>query len=140
MFPPETRILIVDDMEATRLAERKQLLKMGFEHIYEANNGIAALKILNNQAMARQPIGLILCDWTMPELNGLEMLKKMQNSEKLKHTPLVMVSATSEPAKILEAVKLGVTDYILKPFDFDLLKRKLEVIYEKVLQAEKDKG
>ena len=132
MFPHTTKILIVDDMEATRLTEKKALQKLGFTHFFEAENGIKALKVLNQQAALRQPIELIICDWTMPDLNGLELIKKMKNNDKLKDIPMIMVSATSEPAKILEAIKTGVTDYILKPFDSEILERKLEIVWDKL--------
>lgn len=115
------RILIVDDSLAMRRVERSMLKDMGLSDIEEAEDGSQALKMV-----ASGKFDLILLDWKMPVLSGLETLKQLKASPDYKSIPVVMVTSVSNKPKILEAIQSGAANYIIKPFSDEVLKEKLE--------------
>ena len=115
------KILIVDDMASMRRIVADALFQIGFRNLIEANHGEGALKILKSDS-----IHLVLCDWNMPKMSGIELLKKVRNDEKLKHIPFIMITAEGKKENVLEAVKEGVNNYIVKPFNTQSLKEKIE--------------
>jgi two-component system, chemotaxis family, chemotaxis protein CheY len=115
------RILIVDDSMAMRRVERSMLMDMGFSDIAEAEDGSQALKMVSSGKF-----DLILLDWKMPVLSGLETLKELKANPNFKSIPVVMVTSVSNKAKILEAIQAGAANYIIKPFSDEVLKEKLE--------------
>jgi two-component system chemotaxis response regulator CheY len=104
-------ILLVDDVASMRNMTKSILRGAGFTKLYEAQDGVAALKILKNQ-----PIDLVICDWVMPNMNGLELFKEAEAEEKLKDIPFLMLTGSSDVNKVQEAIAAGVTDYIIKPY------------------------
>jgi len=105
----------------------KNLLKqLGFENIDEAENGEDALRKLKSG-----DYGLVVSDWNMPVMEGLELLKHIRNDPQLKDIPFLMVTAEAEKEKVIEAIKAGVDNYIVKPFTGEVLKEKLEKIAQK---------
>ncbi len=120
------RILVVDDDENMRRIIRDVLKQIGFTNIVEADDGTTALGVLE-----KQNIDLILADWNMPKMSGLELLKAVRGDASLKDTPFLMVTAEAQREKVLEAVQVGVTNYIVKPFTADTLKEKLPKILDK---------
>ena len=129
MFAPTTRVLIVDDAASMRLAIKGIMNGLGFNDITEATNGNNAWELLNS---ATPPIQLILSDQNMPECTGMEFLKKVRADEKFKSIPFLMVTSEGEKQMILEAVKAGVSNYVTKPVDADMLKKKLESTADKL--------
>ena len=115
------RILIVDDSVAMRHVERTMLEDMGFSDIAEAADGSQALKMV-----ASGKFDLILLDWKMPVLSGLDTLKQLKANPDFKSIPVVMVTSESNKSKILEAIQSGAANYIIKPFSDEVLKEKLE--------------
>ncbi|MES2525590.1 MAG: response regulator [Bdellovibrionota bacterium] len=132
MFDPSTKILVVDDMMTMRKIEMKILRELGFTDITEAGNGIEAWEALSK---ATVPFGLIISDWNMPNCSGLDLLKRLRADQKLKATPFVMVTAEAEKHQVFEAMKCGVDQYVVKPFNKDSLLTKLEQAWKKVAKV-----
>jgi len=118
------RVLIVDDFATMRRILKNILKQIGFKNISEADNGKTALKELKNEQF-----DLVLCDWNMPEMPGIELLKQVRSDEQLKGIPFVMVTAEAKKENILEAVKAGVSSYIVKPFTAETINEKLKKIF-----------
>lgn len=137
MFKPNTRFLVVDDFATMRKAVKATLQILGFNNIVEAVDGKHALEILNESQKANTPIEFIFSDWTMPNLNGIELLKSVKQNSAYSQIPFVLVTAESEQANIVEALKAGVSEYIVKPFNPQILKTKIEKVYQKSPQKEK---
>jgi two-component system chemotaxis response regulator CheY len=134
MFPSETRILIADDSQTTRALIRSFLKNSGLGwHLNEAENGVRALEVLKEQQEKNKPVQLILSDWEMPILSGLEFLKKVREDERFKAVPFIMITSVNNPEQVIEAVKAGVTSYIVKPVVPEALQAKLKQTWEKTL-------
>ena len=120
MAQANREILIVDDTAVLRNIMKIQLQRMGFSHIHEAQNGSAAMEILQ-----AQKIDLVISDWNMPVMNGFELLQAIRASEVLKDILFIMVTAEATEARISMAMQLKVDELILKPFTLDILERKI---------------
>jgi two-component system, chemotaxis family, chemotaxis protein CheY len=119
------KVLIVDDFATMRKIVRNVLKQIGFTNMAEADNGKNALKILK-----KENIDLILCDWNMPEMPGIDLLKAIKSDDDLKNIPFVMVTAEAQKDNIIEAVKAGVNSYIVKPFSAETVNEKLNIIFK----------
>jgi two-component system chemotaxis response regulator CheY len=129
MFDPKTRLLIVDDMMTMRKVVARVCKEIGFSDISEAVDGQKAWEAIET---ADPPYGLIISDWNMPNLSGLELLKKVRTSAKFAKLPFVLVTAEAEQKQIVEAVQAGVSNYVIKPFTAQGLQEKLEAVHKKV--------
>lgn len=118
------RIIAVDDFSTMRRIIKNLLKQSGFENVYEAEDGLKALEIIR-----AEKIDLIISDWNMPKLNGLELLRQIRQDPDLKRIPFIMITAESEKEKIIKAVQTGVTDYIVKPFTAKTLQDKINRIF-----------
>ena len=114
-------ILIADDYFSMRRTIVGLLRQMGFSRFLEADNGETAQSILDTET-----IGLVISDWNMPRMTGMELLKYIRSSDKLNNLPLIMITGEGQAENVIEAGKLQVTDYLIKPFSADLLKTKIE--------------
>ncbi|WP_445682196.1 chemotaxis response regulator CheY [Radicibacter daui] len=114
-------ILVVDDYATMRRIIKNLLNQLGFSNIEQAADGAQALQILR----ATQ-IGLVVSDWNMEPMTGLQLLKEVRADAKLKDLPFIMVTAESKTENIIAAKKAGVNNYIVKPFNAATLKTKLE--------------
>ncbi len=121
----DMKVLVVDDFATMRRILRNVLKQIGFTNIHEAEDGKTALK-----ALSEESYDLILCDWNMPEMPGIELLNRIRTNEKLKHIPFVMVTAEAQKENIIEAVKAGVTSYVVKPFTAETIGEKLKKIFD----------
>lgn len=128
MFDPKTRVLIVDDMMTMRKLVGKILKEIGFTDLTEAADGIQAWEAVNS---APTPFGLIISDWNMPNCTGIDFLKRLRSDQRFKKTPFVLVTAESEQHQVAEALKSGVDQYVVKPFNKDGLVLKLESVHKK---------
>lgn len=117
----EMKILIVDDFATMRKILKNILTQIGFKNIMEAEVGNEALR-----ALKKEKFDLVLCDWSMPEMPGIELLEKIRSDQELKEIPFIMVTAEAKKEKILEAVKAGVSNYIVKPFTTETVDEKLK--------------
>ena len=118
------KVLVVDDFATMRRIVKNVLRQIGFANISEADDGKTALKALKGEKF-----DLILCDWNMPEMSGLEVLKQMKSDDALKDIPFVMVTAEAQKDNIIEAVKAGVNSYIVKPFTAETIGEKLKKMF-----------
>jgi two-component system chemotaxis response regulator CheY len=116
------RALIVDDSRAMRVMLGRMMTELGFA-VSEAANGAEALGAL---ASARPD--LVLLDWNMPELNGFETLQAIRANPALADLPVIMVTTETEMPRVAQAVQAGVSEYVMKPFDKDVLLGKLELL------------
>jgi len=131
MFPPETRVLVVDDMKVMRTLVKGQLRNLQLMNIVEAENGDEAFKTLQSQADSNAPIGLILSDWNMPVQTGIDFLKKVRNDPKFKGLPFILITAEGEIDQVKQALELGVSAFIRKPFAPATFQEKLEQVWKK---------
>lgn len=127
-----TKFLVVDDVSTMRKIVKNALAEIGHTDVVEAVNGKNALEILIAHAQTNQPIGFIISDWNMPIMMGIDLLKECKKSDLFKDLPFVLVTAESEQHQILEAVKAGVSDYVIKPFSPQMIKEKIEKVRAKM--------
>lgn len=117
------RVLIVDDSATMRRIIRNNLKFAGYDDAVEAGNGVEGLSCL-----AANPIGMVITDWNMPEMNGIEFVKAIRSQDQYKDLPILMITTQAEREHIMVALSAGVSNYIVKPFDAETLKKKLEQI------------
>ncbi len=123
---PGMKVLVVDDFAAMRRILKNVFGQIGLSNIIEADDGTTALKMLKNNK-----VDLIVSDWNMPKMSGLDLLKIVRSNESTKDTPFLMVTASSQKDDVLEAIQAGVSNYIVKPFTADTVKEKLTLIFRK---------
>jgi len=131
MFPPETRILVADDMPTIRDLVKGQLKNMGFRTILEAADGEQAMQVLINNNQAGTPIQLVISDWNMPKMTGLEFLKQVRASSEWANLPFVLLTSESERDQVTEAILAGVSQYVVKPFAAKIFEEKLKGVWAK---------
>ncbi len=118
-----SKILVVDDSATIRRIIKNTLERIGYTDVVEAENGIDALTKLKEG-----DISLVLTDWNMPEMDGITLVKSIRASDKFGTVPVIMVTTEAEKNEVIEALQLGVNDYIVKPFTPDILKEKIEKV------------
>ncbi|MFN3479060.1 MAG: chemotaxis response regulator CheY [Thermodesulfovibrionales bacterium] len=121
------KILVVDDFSTMRRIVKNILKQLGYENIEEAEDGAQAYNKLKSGGF-----GFVVSDWNMPNMDGLELLRKVRSDPELKNLPFLMVTAEAEKDKVIEAIKAGVSNYIVKPFTAEVLKEKMDRIFEKL--------
>ncbi len=119
------KVLVVDDFATMRRIIKNVLKQIGFINIVEADDGTAALGVLKENK-----VDLIISDWNMPKMNGLDLLKTVRKEEATKKVPFIMVTAEAQKDNVLQAVQAGVSNYIVKPFTADAVKEKLTKIFD----------
>ncbi len=117
------KALIVDDSRTIRLILRRILVEMGYE-VCEAANGREALAAIETE----RAVSLVLTDWNMPEMNGLELVKRLRQNPELASLRVVMVTTETELGHMVLALDAGANEYVMKPFTKDILKEKLELV------------
>ena len=121
------RFLIVDDFSTMRRIVRNLLKESGFADADEAEDGVVALNKLRNGKF-----DFVVTDINMPNMNGFQLLSEIKKDDKLKHLPVLMVTAEAKREQIIEAAQAGVNGYIVKPFTAATLKEKLDKIFERI--------
>jgi len=122
-FDSNIKVMIVDDFATMRRIVKGILKQLGFSQIREAENGSVALEELR-----KEPVGLIVSDWNMPKMTGLDLLKAVKADDSLREIPFIMVTAEGQKENVIEAVKAGVSNYIVKPFTPEIFSEKLEKV------------
>ena len=120
----DMRILIVDDFSTMRRIVRNLLKQLGYDNVVEADDGTTALAKLQTEK-----IDFCVTDWNMPKMSGLDLLKEIRADEKLKDLPVLMVTAEALQENIVAAIKAGVNNYVVKPFDAATMAEKMEKIF-----------
>jgi two-component system chemotaxis response regulator CheY len=123
------KILVVDDFSTMRRIVRNLLVELGFSNplIQEADDGENAIAMLRSQ-----PFDLVVTDWNMPNMTGIDLLKAIRAEASLKGLPVLMVTAENNRDQIIAAAQAGVNGYIVKPFTAVTLKEKLTKIFERI--------
>ena len=114
------KILVVDDYKTMLRTLRNLLKKLNFSNIDEAKNGTEAL-----QKLRAENFGMVISDWNMEPMTGIELLREVRGDEKLKHLPFIMITAESKSENVIAAKEAGVSNYIVKPFNAETLKGKM---------------
>lgn len=114
------RVFIVDDYTTMLRILRNLLRQLEISNVDEANDGDTAFHM-----MQKSPPDLIISDWNMAPVTGLELLKRVRADAKLKHIPFIMVTAESKTENVIAAKQAGVSNYIVKPFNAETLKAKI---------------
>jgi two-component system chemotaxis response regulator CheY len=116
-------ILIVDDYKTMLRIVRNLLKQLGFDNVEEATDGSSALAKLRDK-----PYGLVISDWNMEPMTGIQLLREVRADAKLKALPFIMVTAESKSENVIVAREAGVSNYIVKPFNAATLKQKLATV------------
>ena len=115
------KILLVDDSNTMRRIQANTLKSIGYEDVVQAADGKEAIDALR----ANPDVSLVLMDWNMPNMTGIEALRAIKADADLKAKPVIMVTSESEKSRIVEAVQAGAANYVVKPFDVDTLQEKI---------------
>ncbi len=121
------KVLIVDDFSTMRRIIKNLLRDLGFTNTFEADDGSTALPMLKDGSFE-----FVVTDWNMPIMQGIDLLKEIRKDPKLKHLPVLMVTAEAKREQIIEAAQAGVNGYIVKPFTAGTLKEKLDKVFERL--------
>ena len=121
------KVLVVDDFSTMRRIIKNLLRDLGFTNIQEADDGSTALPMLQSGDFE-----FVVTDWNMPGMQGIDLLKAIRADDKLKHLPVLMVTAEAKKEQIVMAAQAGVNGYIVKPFTAGTLKAKLDKIFERL--------
>jgi two-component system chemotaxis response regulator CheY len=121
------KILVVDDFSTMRRIIRNLLRDLGFNNSVEADDGTTALPLLKSSSF-----DLVVTDWNMPGMQGIDLLKAMRSDARLKDIPVLMVTAEAKREQIVEAAQAGVNGYVVKPFTAQTLKEKIDKVFERI--------
>jgi len=114
------KILLVDDSSTMRRIQKNTLTQIGLTDVEEAEDGEAAVAKVKSGNY-----DLVLMDWNMPKMTGIEALKKIKSDDATKGVPVIMVTSESEKTRIIEAIQAGAANYIVKPFQPETLQEKI---------------
>ena len=114
------KVLIVDDYQTMLRILRNLLRQLEFNNVEEAKDGSSALELLR-----KDPFGLVISDWNMEPMTGIQLLREVRGDPKLKAMPFIMITAESKSENVIAAKEAGVSNYIVKPFNAETLKAKL---------------
>ena len=123
-YDPDMRVLVVDDFSTMRRIVKNILRQLGYNNVFEADDGTTAWEIIN-----KEKIDFIVSDWNMPQMAGIDLLRKVRASEEFASTPFLMVTAEAQQENIIEAVQAKVSNYIVKPFTAETMKQKIDKIF-----------
>ena len=118
------KVLVVDDSSTMRRIIVNTLARLGYKDVVQGADGVEAWEALQ----ANPDIGVVITDWNMPNMNGLELVKKIRAEEKYADVPIIMVTTEGGKAEVITALKAGVNNYIVKPFTPQVLKEKLQAV------------
>ena len=118
------KILVVDDSSTMRRIIKNTLNRLGYQDLFEAENGAQAWEVLQQNP----DITVLVTDWNMPEMNGLELVQKVRAEDRYTDMPIIMVTTEGGKGEVITALKAGVNNYIVKPFTPQVLKEKLEAV------------
>lgn len=116
------KLLVVDDSSTMRRIIKNTLSRLGYNDVLEAEHGIDAWQVMEKNS----DIDMLITDWNMPEMNGLELVRKVRADAKYQDLPIIMVTTEGGKSEVITALKAGVNNYIVKPFTPQVLKEKLE--------------
>lgn len=115
------KVMLVDDSATMRRIQKTQLMGLGVNEVVEAGNGEEALSVL----AASMPVDMVMMDWNMPIMDGFSALKAIRADARYKDVKVIMCTSESEKSKVIDALKAGANNYLVKPFTPEALKEKL---------------
>ncbi len=118
------KLLVVDDSSTMRRIIKNTLSRLGYDNVLEGEDGLQGWNALNENT----DVGMLITDWNMPEMNGLELVKKVRADARFSDLPIIMVTTEGGKAEVITALKAGVNNYIVKPFTPQVLKEKLAAV------------
>lgn len=118
------KVLVVDDVESMRKVHRHYLLDCGFRDVSMAEDGLRAYTMLRKAHDSGMPFDLVVSDWEMPKVTGLELLKKVRTDKKLWRTPFFLITSLGDKKHIIEAINSGATGYMVKPVNQKMMTKK----------------
>lgn len=118
------KLLVVDDSSTMRRIIKNTLSRLGYENVFEGEDGLQGWNMLNQNP----DIEMLITDWNMPEMNGLELVKKVRADSRFIDLPIIMVTTEGGKTEVVTALKAGVNNYIVKPFTPQVLKEKLSAV------------
>ena len=116
----DVKILVVDDIASMRNVTKSILMVADYTNVAQATDGAGALVLLESEAF-----DLIICDWEMPTMNGLELLLEIKSTDKFKNIPFLMLTSNTDKVKVNVALKAGANDYVIKPIQASALLEKI---------------
>ena len=132
MFPSKTQILIIDESPSVLGVLKGSLNGLGLANVAQASNGSAAWLLLEKAASANLPTQLIVSELYLPDMKGIDLLKKVRASIAYKHTPFIFLTAESKKELVLEAIQAGANNFITKPFTPKTLEEKLNAVHDRL--------
>lgn len=118
------KLLIVDDVKSMRDVHRHYFLECGFRRIEMAEDGLGAFKAMRRALAEGKPFDLVVSDWEMPKVSGLDLLKKVRVDKDLWGTPFFLITSLGDKQHILNAINVGVTGYMVKPLTQEIVNKK----------------
>jgi len=138
IFPAETRFLVVDDVDSMRSIVRAMIRDLGYYSIMEAHDATKALSVMQGAHDLGRPIEVVLSDWEMPGMSGLEFLETLRASAAYAHVPFIMITGADQRESIEAALRQGVSGYLVKLFNQDQLEAQLRAAYIKTRRRPSD--
>lgn len=127
MLNSNMKILVIDDFSTMRRIVKSLLKELGYLNVEEADDGSTAWPMIQ-----KNQYDLIISDWNMPEMTGVDLLKKVRQTSNLKKTPFLLITAEAKHCQMLDAIDSGVDGYILKPFTAAILDSKIQNIFNRL--------
>lgn len=118
------KLLVVDDSSTMRRIIKNTLIRLNYKDVLEGEDGVEGWDMLDKNP----DVDMLITDWNMPNMNGLELVKKVRADERFKEMPIIMVTTEGGKAEVITALKAGVNNYIVKPFTPAVLKEKLGAV------------
>ncbi len=118
------KLLVVDDSSTMRRIIKNTLNRLNYKDVLEGEDGVEGWEVLD----ANPDVDMLITDWNMPNMNGLELVKKVRADERFAEIPIIMVTTEGGKAEVITALKAGVNNYIVKPFTPAVLKEKLGAV------------
>jgi len=125
------KILLVDHVTAMRGAAKNMLTQVGFKNVKECDNGEDALALIEEGIQTNEKYEFIISEWSLPKLTGEELLKKIRSNPSTKDLPFLLVTGDAEQQTIMNAIKAGADNFIVKPFSSQTLQEKIGAIHQK---------
>ena len=122
------QILIIDDLLSMRVFIKNSLKSLGFSHFEEAPDGQKAWELIRPKALGGSPYDLVICDWEMPNMSGIELLAAMKADDWCKKIPFLFISSDIDEAYKTKVVQLGALGYLVRPFQPDALKEFIDKV------------
>ena len=135
MFPKDAPILVVDDSPTARVLVKDLLFRLGFKNTIEAEDGLAALEVIEEVMNQGTEISFVIADWNMPRMNGLDLLVYLKQNQKYSTIPFLMFTAESDVSLVTLAISNGADEFIVKPVTEENLLKKMEIIWKKTKGA-----